>query len=355
MRNFIWSGCVAQRKLCTVSWTNICKPRAAGGLAVKDPSKVNQASLLFLTWKLLTSEEQWATICRTRFLFIGRAKTHSVTTSVWHGMKQHMDLITEQVVCSVGTGRSINFWNIPSSLLHPLNMKVSDCIVDGNWCIPDYILNRDIELAVKIHKVTLPATEIPDKLNSKSTPNGKLTNKIACDYLNVAGQTVPWSKLLWKTYIPPSRAFTTWRLIHNKLPTDENLRKRGCYIVSICCFCMKHFESSQHIFFECTTNHHLWNWLSKGTDQSLNYTKCLNIILGRVGVGSKMVQHVMNSAILHIIWCIWIERNQRCFHKKQQSITTLFNHVIVVVKLSYGLSLLKGASSMQDYKISNIF
>lgn len=66
-----------------------------------------------------------------------------------------------------------------------------------------------------------------------------------------------WAKLLLNTYIPPSRSFITWRLIHNKLPTDDNLRKRGCFIVSICCFCMQEAESSQHIFFDCPATYRL--------------------------------------------------------------------------------------------------
>ncbi|KAF1876013.1 hypothetical protein Lal_00006644, partial [Lupinus albus] len=37
--------------------------------------------------------------------------------------------------------------------------------------------------------------------------------------------------------IPPSKSFLTWRLMLNKLPTDENLKKRGHSIVSIFNLC----------------------------------------------------------------------------------------------------------------------
>jgi len=49
MQNFIWSGICTQQKLCTVSWSKVCQPKEIGGLAVRDPAKVNRASLLFLT------------------------------------------------------------------------------------------------------------------------------------------------------------------------------------------------------------------------------------------------------------------------------------------------------------------
>ena len=68
-----------------------------------------------------------------------------------------------------------------------------------------------------------------------------------------------------------------------------------------------------------------------------------------------MVQHVINSAIVHIIWAIWIERNQRRFHNMHKPMTTLFNCILVDVKLSYNLVLAKGNSDMKDYKISRLF
>ena len=368
MRNFIWSGSFDQRKLCTISWANICKAKDEGGLSVKDPVKMNHASLLHLTWQLLTSEEHWAQMGRARFLHKGRPKVHYITSSVWPGMKKHVNLILEHASWSVGNGRSINFWTnnwlerpiadqwgIPHSLLQPINMKVADCIVDSNWSIPDYVWNRDADLAVKILKVTLPANDIPDKLIWKNALDGNLTHKLAYAFMIGAGPKVSWDKILWNSYIPPSRAFITWRVLHNKLPTDDNLRKRGCYIVSICCFCMNYVESTHHILFDCPVTYKLWDWLSKGTDQPLDCTNCSTLLLGRIGMGSKLVQQILNSAIIHLIWAIWIERNQRYFHNQSQSMSSLFNTMLAEVQLSFRLNLVHGASAMQDHKISKMF
>jgi len=368
MRNFIWSGSFDQRKLCTVSWAKICKTKDEGGLSVRDPMKMNQAFLLHLTWQLLTSEEHWAHIGRTRFLHKGLPKAHYITSSVWPGMKKHVTIILEHAIWSVGNGKSINFWSdkwlespiadqwgIPHTLLQPIRMMVSDCIEERNWIIPEYIWNRDAELAVKILKITLLVDDIPDKLIWKHAMDGNLTHKMAYDFMNGAGPNVSWAKLLWNSYIPPSRAFITWRVLHNKLPTDDNLRKRGCYIVSICCFCRAYFESTHHIMFECPVTFRLWDWLRKGTDQPLDCTNCSTLLLGRGGMGSKMVQQVLNSAIIHLIWAIWIERNQRCFHNKSQHMSSLFNTMLAEVQLSYRLSLANGASAMQDHKISQMF
>jgi hypothetical protein len=94
MRNFIWSGSFDHKKICTVSLAALCKPKDEGGLAVKDPTKINLASLLYLTWQMLTSDEQLAQICRARFLNKGKPKTHYISSSVWPGLKTDVNLIS---------------------------------------------------------------------------------------------------------------------------------------------------------------------------------------------------------------------------------------------------------------------
>lgn len=82
IKNFIWSGNIEQRKICTVAWNVVCKPRVEGGLAAKDPTLVNKAFLLFLCWKMLTASDQRALLCREIFLRNGKPKTHHITSSV---------------------------------------------------------------------------------------------------------------------------------------------------------------------------------------------------------------------------------------------------------------------------------
>jgi hypothetical protein len=152
MRNFIWSGNSSQPKICTVSWRKVCQPKEHGGLAVRDPAMVNKASLIFLTWKLITSKEKWAHICRERFLIGSKPKQHYVNSSVWPGLKTHIQFIFEHSTWSVGNGRSISFytdrwldyiiadhWQIPDNILPVIDLKVSDFIVNGSWCLPPYI------------------------------------------------------------------------------------------------------------------------------------------------------------------------------------------------------------------------
>lgn len=70
-------------------------------------------------------------------------------------------------------------------------MKVSDCIVDGTWCLPDFFINKDATLAARIQTITLPVDQLLDKLIWKSSTDGDLSNIIAYAFLNGVGQRVP--------------------------------------------------------------------------------------------------------------------------------------------------------------------
>ena len=86
--------------------------------------------------------------------------------------------------------------------------------------------------------------------------------KCAYDYKSSPSQPVHWGKLIWNISIPPSKSLFFWRVIHNKIPTDDNLIARGQHLTSICNLCLKHSESSHHLMFECSFAYNIWRWLS---------------------------------------------------------------------------------------------
>jgi hypothetical protein len=90
-----------------------------------------------------------------------------------------------------------------------------------------------------------------DKFIWKHTDAGDLELKQAYDFKLPKVQELHLAKLIWNADIPPSKSFLVWRLMHEKLPTDENLMIRGCAIPFMCNFSFNHVETSFHIFFEC--------------------------------------------------------------------------------------------------------
>lgn len=151
----------------------------------------------------------------------------------------------------------------------------------------DYFRYKDAALVNTIESVSLPFVRDKDKLNWTHSMDGELTHKIAYAQLNSNGMRLPWFKTIWNNFAPPSRSFVAWRLHFNKLHTDDNLKKIGCFIVSRCWFCHKHEETSKHLFFTCPETFKLWDWLMKGTYKQLDLTNWSTLITGNMSSWSK--------------------------------------------------------------------
>jgi len=86
--------------------------------------------------------------------------------------------------------------------------------------------------------------------------NGDLSSKQAYAFLHPSAVALPWASLIWRACIPPSQSFIFWCLMHDKMPNDDNIRKCGCTVVSVCVLCMTNFETSTHLL-ECPFASHL--------------------------------------------------------------------------------------------------
>ena len=66
-----------------------------------------------------------------------------------------------------------------------------------------------------------------------------------------------WKKVWHLDSIPKVNSFT-WILLHNKLLTAENLRKRGIMGPSRCALCNLDEETTNHIFLQCKISLLVW-------------------------------------------------------------------------------------------------
>ena len=66
-------------------------------------------------------------------------------------------------------------------------------------------------------------------------------------------------KELWKLKVPPKVAMFVWRLIKDRLPTRDNLKKKRVELQDyLCPFCRLEDESASHLFFHCRKIIPLW-------------------------------------------------------------------------------------------------
>ena len=119
-------------------------------------------------------------------------------------------------------------------------------------------------------------------------------------------------------------AFFEWTAALGKFLTIDNLRKRKVWILDWCYLCKYNGESVNHLFFHCLVAMDLWS-----------------MVLGLFGVSWVMPQSIVGllacwqGKLWHqnghiwllvphcLMWCLWKERNSRCFEDNERSITNL--------------------------------
>ncbi|GAU48769.1 hypothetical protein TSUD_406120 [Trifolium subterraneum] len=275
------------------------------------------------------SDEDWAKILRNRVMRKGKAINHHINSSIWSSVKQEVQVILDNSCWRVGNGQCINLWtdswcgeplatsqNIHPNILIWLPSKVSDFIQNQTWYIPRYIDILFPQIKNLVYQVILPVDNIADSLVWKGSDNGLLTLKIAYDFKRPHAPFLPWAKSIWSKDIPPTRSLLAWRVMLDKVPTDDKLIERGCNLPSMCSLCNIHSETLFHLFFQCSFSFQIWCWLASVLDVTLHFSSMTDI-WQLAENWSPQCKVVINAALVHILYAIWIARNKVRFKNEK--------------------------------------
>ncbi|XP_057444546.1 uncharacterized protein LOC130736773 [Lotus japonicus] len=80
-------------------------------------------------------------------------------------------------------------------------------------------------------------------------------------------------KAIWSSPVPSKVAGLAWKVALQRLPTIDNLAKRGVTVnlngQGSCAFCRRHDEDNSHVIFTCSFSYGIWmacyNWLKVQT------------------------------------------------------------------------------------------
>jgi len=189
-------------------------------------------------------------------------------------------------------------------------------------------------VAASILKVTVPLALLPNIRVWKHAPDGVLSSKLAHQFLLQPLVTIDWAAIIWQGCIPPSHSFVFWRLMHSKLPTDENLQKRSCTMVSICVLCYKQAESSLHLFLSCTFVVALWRWLGAQLNCHFSLVSVASLLDCISRLCSSQLRDVFVAAIIHTVHAIWLARNSIRFSSNKVSIHYTMIKISSLIALS---------------------
>ena len=234
---------------------------------------------------------------------------------------------------TIGWELLVTLLNTPVHMYSSLMAKLSSVMVNGKWQIPRPLIDFPT-VAEQTLNITVPITPLLDKRVWKHAADGILTAKMAHMFLRPPLVRLDWPAIIWRTCIPPSYSFVFWRLMLSKLPTDENLRTRGCHIVFVCVLCYKHAETASHLFLDCTFAASVWRWLGGKLNCSfslLSFTSLLTCILHRC---SSQVTDVFAAAMVHTVHTIWLARNAIQFSSSPISLHHTLEKISTLVTMS---------------------
>ena len=160
-------------------------------------------------------------------------------------------------------------------------------------------------------------------------------------------QPFPW-KSIWKQKIPSRVVFFVWTAALGKCLTIDNLRKRKICILDWCYMCKCNCESVDHLFLHCPVALELWNMVFGLF--GVYWVMPLSVV-GPFACWQGCFGHHLNGDLWRVVphcllWCIWKERNSRCFEDIERSIPD--------IKLLFFRTLLDWFSMWRNHPFSSI-
>lgn len=78
--------------------------------------------------------------------------------------------------------------------------------------------------------------------------SGRVTSKVLYLHLFPSSSDILLAKKILRNFIPLSRLVLVWRILHNKMPTDNFYFMFGFSYPSACSFCLFVAEDVDHLF-----------------------------------------------------------------------------------------------------------
>jgi hypothetical protein len=168
----------------------------------------------------------------------------------------------------------------------------------------------------------------------KWVPSEKGVFKVKSYFSSLAGgegSRFPW-KSVWRTQAPSRVAFFAWSAALGKILTADNLRKRKIIIVDRCHLCKRDGETVDHLLLHCDVASTLWNHVFSRFGMSwVMPRRVVDLFSCWWKAGRSRSAAVLKMVPICILWCVWKERNTRCFEDLENSmeiIVASFLHLL---------------------------
>ncbi|GLU12369.1 hypothetical protein SLE2022_290540 [Rubroshorea leprosula] len=134
---------------------------------------------------------------------------------------------------------------------------------------------------------------------------------------------------MWKSSIPSKVSVFSWQLLQDRLPTKDNLVKRGVLNVNqdnSYCWCATAPEKVDHFLLNCDFAYNIWMRVCRwwGLTTVLSNT-CVSMFHHHWWNGGKTVNKAWMAVWFAVVWTLWLGRNDKVFQDLEASADKLFD------------------------------
>lgn len=165
--------------------------------------------------------------------------------------------------------------------------------------------------------------------------------------LNQHHTRFPW-KRIWKAYVPTRVAFFAWTAALGNIQTVDNLRNRGMIVLDWCYICRKGAELVNHLLLHCEMAKVLWDGMFRRVGLNWVMPKA---VVDLLACWTNFQMHTCSEVAaawkmmpLCIMWCIWLERNERCFNDRERNIDAFWKFFISTLLSWFSAIVLRGGA-----------
>jgi len=356
-RSFLWKGSYEGHKFHLVKWENVIMPKQHGGLGIRDLKKHNKSLLMKWWWRYAQEPTCiWKEVVNAKYgrqdKWNTKQNNDPYGVGPWKYINQLREEFFQEVSFRIGNGNSVKFWKDrwlnkqPLNVSHPAIYRIAsdtDSSVAQNreggiWGphfrrnFQDWELNELFDF-FRILEGASMTPHLPDSLKWGNSEKGIYTVKEGYHKLCSSNAMIdqwPW-KLFWKTRLPSKIKCFTWTTLKNAILTLDNLNRRKLQLVNRCFMCLNSLESVNHLFLHCPVATALWNMFISIAGINWILLQSIKEVIGswslrEVDSPIKKTWQMIPSCIF---WCIWKERNLRCFDGISTPISSLKSFCVI--------------------------
>ncbi|CAA7047953.1 unnamed protein product [Microthlaspi erraticum] len=352
--SFLWHGKLDCPTGAKVSWSEVCYPKAEGGLGIRSISSWNEVCGLKLLWMLFfKSGSIWVAWMRNRYLsrqsFWSLNQENPSFSWTFRKILKLRHKASSFLRILIGSGEETFFWwdpwtpfgplisylgpQAPAIIGIPQDALVKDCISDLNWILPPARSDHHLEVFSFISSVAISNSSDYPVWIVEGCISKEFNSKVLWNIIRESKPKVPWYKLVWNNVAIPKHSTNAWLFILDRNPTLSRLLSWGLDVEESCLLCGHAQESRDHLFFSCPYSLLIWKSVMvriRCVSVPISWSDSLLWVIS--GSSSSTKSLAMAQGWQASIYEIWRERNRRYHEGNTSPPIAIVNRILSVLK-----------------------